>query len=354
MPRSSVSIIVPIYNEAENLLPLYRELATVMTEMGRPCELLFVDDGSIDNSPFILMGLANRDPRVRVVTLRRNSGQTAALSAGIDMARGDVIVTLDGDLQNDPEDIPRMVDELAKGYDLVHGWRRIRHDTLITRRIPSRIANWLIEKVTGVPVHDLGCTLKAIRSDTAKELRLYGELHRFIPILAAWQGARLREVITHHRPRIAGQSKYGLGRTIRVLLDLITVKFLLQYSVRPMQLFGGLGLGLMGASLASLLGTLVMKYGYGVDMTGNPLLLLSACGGIASVQFLMLGLLAEMGMRTYHESQGRRPYQIGRLTNFEDSTLPSSQGTSSLPANLRVYFQRLSDDWPPRDQREAG
>jgi glycosyltransferase involved in cell wall biosynthesis len=317
MSEASVSIVVPVYNERENLRPLYEEVVAAMRSVPRTWELIFVDDGSTDQSTSELEAIAVSDRRVRVVSLRRNFGQTSAMSAGIDMARCDIIVTLDGDRQNDPADIPRLVDELESGpWDMVHGWRKHRQDRLVSRKIPSRVANWLIGRATGFQVHDLGCTLRAVRSEFAKELRLYGELHRFIPILAFWQGARVKEMVTNHRPRVAGTSKYGIWRTVRVVLDLVTVKFLVQYSSRPMQLFGGVGLACIAASFLSLAATLIMRTAYGVDMTGNPLLLLTACAGIAALQFFVLGLLAEMGTRTYHESQNRRPYQIRALTNF--------------------------------------
>ena len=322
MSQICVSIVVPVYNEQENLRLLYQETAAAMQSIQRTWELIFVDDGSTDQSPQELSRIAAGDPRVRVVSLRRNFGQTAAMSAGIDLAQGEVIVMLDGDRQNDPADIPRLLEELERGqWDMVHVWRKNRQDRLWSRKIPSRIANWLIGRATGFRVHDLGCTLRAVRSEIAKELRLYGELHRFIPILAYWQGARVTEMVTSHRPRVAGASKYGIWRAVRVVLDLITVKFLVQYSSRPMQLFGGIGLLSLAASFLLLIATAVMRWNYGIDMTGNPLLLLTACAGIAAIQFFVLGLLAEMGTRTYHESQNRRPYQIRGLQNFETTQI---------------------------------
>src|SRR5262245_55178846 len=264
----SVSVVVPICNELENISPLYQQLAAVLPSMGRWWEIVFVDDGSTDGSTDRLKEFAARDERVKVVRFRRNYGQTAAMQAGFDHASGDVIVTLDGDLQNDPLDIPMMVNKLDEGYDLVHGWRKLRQDTLVTRKIPSKIANWLISRVTKFPIHDLGCTLKAIRREIAVELELYGEMHRFIPILAHQRGARCAEVVTRHHPRRFGQTKYGLSRTVRVVLDLITVKYMLDYFASPMKLFGRFGLACLLVSLVAGFATIGMKLLGGVDMTG--------------------------------------------------------------------------------------
>lgn len=305
-----VSVVVPIYNERENLPLLYDELSRVLRSTGRSYEMIFVDDGSTDGSAEALGRLARTDSRMKVIQFRRNFGQTAALSAGLDHASGDAIVTLDGDLQNDPADIPMMLAKLDEGYDLVHGWRKHRKDAYINRKLPSRIANWLIARVTGFPVHDLGCTLKAMRYEVAKDLRLYGEMHRFIPILAHWQGARCVEVETRHLPRRFGQTKYGIWRTVRVILDLITVKFMIAYSTSPMKLFGGLGLMSLLGSLVSGAATFLMKWPGGIDLTGNPLMLLTGFLSITGLQFFVLGLLGEMGVRTYFESQGMRPYRI--------------------------------------------
>lgn len=313
----SLSVVIPIYNERDNLGPLYQSLQAVLPELGQPYEILFVNDGSSDGSTEGLRELAARDPRVKVIEFRRNYGQTAALRAGMQHASGDVVVTMDGDLQNDPADIPMMLARLAEGYDLVHGWRRHRRDALVNRKIPSRIANWLISKVTGFAVHDLGCTLKAIRREIAQELRLYGDMHRFIPILAHWHGARCAEVVTRHHPRKFGKTKYGIWRTFRVLLDLLTVKYMLGYWTSPMKLFGGLGLVSTSAGLASACATVVMKVAGGTDMTGNPLLLLSVLGLVVGGQFLVLGLLGEVCARIYYECQDRTPYTIRHLINFQ-------------------------------------
>ncbi|NOX53198.1 MAG: glycosyltransferase family 2 protein [Planctomycetes bacterium] len=313
----SVSVVIPIYNEVENIDRLYDALRPVMDGLQEPYEILFVDDGSTDGSTERLQALAERDPRVKVIEFRHNFGQTAAMDAGLHAASGEVIITMDGDLQNDPADIPMMLAKLREGYDLVHGWRKDRHDAFLRRKVPSRIANWLISRVTGFPVHDLGCTLKAIRREIAEELHLYGEMHRFIPILAHWRGAKCVEVVTRHHPRQFGQSKYGLSRTFRVVLDLITVKYLIQYLVSPMKLFGAMGLACGAVGLGSAVATVWMKLAHGIDMTGNPLLLLTVFSFMITMQFLILGMLGELGARTYYESQGKHPYAIRRMVNFE-------------------------------------
>ncbi|RMG39408.1 MAG: glycosyltransferase [Planctomycetota bacterium] len=313
-----VTIVVPVYNEQESVRPLYEEVARVFAEREERVEILFVDDGSTDGTAEELRRIIAADDRVRVIWLRGNFGQTAAMDAGIRAARGRVVVTMDGDLQNDPADIPEMLALIDQGYDLVHGWRKDRKDRFVTRILPSRIANWLIARVTGFPVHDLGCTLKAIRREVAQELSLYGEMHRFIPILAHWRGARCIEMVTHHRPRRFGTSKYGLSRTLRVLLDLITVKFLISYTKSPMRLFGGIGLACAGFSFVSGAATVTMKVG-GTDMTGNPLLLLTVFAGLASIQFFSIGMLGELMMRTYYESQDHRPYAI-RWDSLSDTS----------------------------------
>jgi glycosyltransferase involved in cell wall biosynthesis len=311
----SVSVVVPICNELENIPLLYQQLAAVLPSLARPWEIVFVDDGSTDGSSERLTELAARDTRVKVIRFRRNYGQTAAMQAGIQHSSGEVIVTLDGDLQNDPLDIPVLVKKLDEGFDLVHGWRKLRHDTLLTRKIPSRIANWLISRVTGFPIHDLGCTLKAIRREIAIELELYGEMHRFIPILAHQRGARCVEVVTRHHPRRFGQTKYGLSRTVRVLLDLITVKYMLDYFASPMKLFGRFGLGCLAVAMLAGLATAAMKLAAGTDMTGNPLMLLAVLGTIAAIQFFSLGLLGEVNARIYYGSQPRQNYAIRDLIN---------------------------------------
>jgi glycosyltransferase involved in cell wall biosynthesis len=313
-----VSIVIPIFNERENIRPLYDSLSPVLAGLGQPYEIVFVDDGSRDGSYDELLGLSRLDTNVKIVRFRRNFGQTAAMAAGIDHSSGQVIVTMDGDLQNDPADIPLMLDKLREGYDLVHGWRKDRQDALVHRKIPSKIANWLIARVTGFPVRDLGCTLKAMRREVAEDLQLYGEMHRFIPILASWQGARCAEVITRHHPRTRGQTKYGLWRTFRVLMDLVTVKYLIQYSVSPMKLFGGIGVLCGITSVLAGTATVTMRFTDDVHMIRNPLLLLTVFAGMVSVQFFMMGVLGEVCARIYHECQGKRPYRVRTLVNFDE------------------------------------
>lgn len=313
----SITVIVPIYNEHENIVPLYRQLTDVLLGMARPYEILFVDDGSTDGGRQQLQALSAADLHVKVVCLRRNYGQTAALQAGIQLARGDLIVTIDGDLQNEPADIPMMVARLEEGFDLVHGWRQQRQDALLSRRLPSRIANWLISHMTRFPIHDLGCTLKVMRREIAQELELYGEMHRFIPILAHQRGARCTEVVTRHHPRRFGKTKYGISRTFRVLLDLVTVKYLVDYFASPMKLFGGIGMACAGVGLLAGIMTLAMKIIGGVDMTGNPLLLLTVLASLATLQFLSLGLLGEVNARIYYTTQPKQNYAIRELLNFD-------------------------------------
>lgn len=314
----ALSIIVPVYNELDNLEPLHAAISAVTRKIGGAYELIFVDDGSRDGSGQMLDRLAAEDPAVKVVHFRRNFGQTAAMSAGLRLATGDVMVLVDGDLQNDPADIPVLLAKLDEGYDLVHGWRRHRHDAWLSRKLPSRLANWLISRVTGFAAHDLGCTLKAMRREIAGELRLYGEMHRFIPILAHWRGARCAEVVVRHHPRQAGQSKYGLSRTARVLLDLMTVNYMVRYHTSPMKLFGGFGLVSLIAGGTAAAATVVMKL-RGTDMTGNPLLLLTVFASLAGLQFLVLGMLGEVAVRTYYESQDLAPYAVRSLVNFGQS-----------------------------------
>ena len=312
-----VSVIVPIFDELENVEPMYRELSETMQNQSRSYELVLVDDGSCDGTAGRLREIAADDDRVKLVLFRRNYGQTAAMHAGIQNANGQYLVTIDGDLQNDPRDIPMMLDKLDEGFDLVHGWRKDRKDNLVSRKIPSRIANWLISKVTDFPIHDLGCTLKAMRREIGTQIELYGEMHRFIPILAHQLGARSVEVVTNHRARQFGETKYGIGRTFRVVLDLITVKYMLKYFSSPMKLFGKLGLWVGGAGVMSTLAAVAMKVVGGTDMTGNPFLLLGILATILSVQFFSLGLIGEVCARIYYTSEQRTNYQIREMVNFE-------------------------------------
>jgi glycosyltransferase involved in cell wall biosynthesis len=312
-----ISVVVPVYNERENIRRLYDATCPVLDALDHDYELLFVDDGSTDGSFDELGRLAGADERVKVVRFRRNFGQTAAMNAGLHLATGDIIVTMDADLQNDPLDIPLLLAKLNEGYDLVHGWRKNRQDRLVNRKLPSKLANWLISRVTGFPVHDLGCTLKAMRREVAQDLQLYGEMHRFIPILAHWRGAHCAEVVTRHHPRQFGQSKYGISRTTRVLLDLVTVKYMTEYMASPMKLFGKMGLFSIAVGIAAGAATIAMKLAGGVDMTGNPLLLLSVFAGFVGMQFLVLGMLGELGVRTYFESQNKQPYTVREMMNFD-------------------------------------
>ena len=310
-----VSVVVPLYNEADNVRPLHDALSAVLEPLGRTYELILVDDGSRDETPRLLREVAAADPRVKVVLLRSNFGQTAALSAGLKRAAGEAVVTLDGDLQNDPADIPAMLAKLDEGFDYVHGWRKDRQDALVHRKIPSRIANRLIARVTGVSVNDLGCALKVMRREVAQELRLYGDMHRFITVLAARNGARCCEVVTRHHPRTRGVSKYGLSRTFRVVLDLVTVYYLVRHLRSPMRLFGGVGLACGAVGSLAGFATVVMKLAAGVDMTGNPLLLLTVLSLMVGVQFLALGLLGELGSRIFYEVHGGEPYAIRETLN---------------------------------------
>lgn len=308
-PPVFVSVVVPLYNEVGNVQDLHRELTASLTRLGRPFEILLVDDGSRDGTTESVLDLEAHDPRVRAIVLRRNFGQTAAFSAGFDHARGEVVVTSDGDLQNDPADIPALVAKLDEGFDLVCGWRQQRQDTL-SKRIPSFFANRLISWATGVRLHDYGCSLKAMRVEVVRGIRLYGEMHRFIPAVASWMGVRVAELPVHHRPRLRGASKYGLGRTVRVLLDLFTVKFLLAYGTRPAHLFGLMGLGFGGLG-AGILGYLAfIRLFLDTAIGGRPLLLLGALLFLTGVILVNFGLMGELLVRTYHESQGKPIYVV--------------------------------------------
>jgi glycosyltransferase involved in cell wall biosynthesis len=308
-----LSVVIPIYNEALNLRELYQEFVTVLGAWGRPFELVLVDDGSTDDSFAILSELQHADARVRVIRFRRNFGQTAAFSAGFRFARGRLIATADGDMQNDPSDLPRMVDLIDQGYDIVCGWRKDRKDTFLTRRVPSMFANGLISWATGVRLHDYGCSLKVFRSEVVKPLKLYGEMHRFLPAIASELGVRITEVVVNHRARTRGQSKYGLSRTVRVILDLVTVKFLLSYSTRPLQIFGLIGgLMLLGGLAVSTYLAYVRLFAY-QSIANRPLLLLGVLLIFTGVQLVTIGLLAELQSRTYHESQDKPTYVIREI-----------------------------------------
>jgi glycosyltransferase involved in cell wall biosynthesis len=312
--QPELSIVIPIRNEAENLPELYKQFTAALTGFGRPYEILLIDDGSTDASGKILAEMAARDWHVRVIRFRRNFGQTAGFSAGFAYARGRLIITADGDLQNDPADIPAMVERLEqKERDIVCGWRRDRKDKWLTRRVPSMLANALISKATGVKLHDYGCSLKVFRAEVVKPLRLYGEMHRFIPAIASEMGVSIDEVVVNHRARVAGTSKYGLSRTLRVILDLLTVKFLLRYSTRPLQIFGLVGMiaGSLGLLITGYLGFVRLFLGHGIG--DRPLLLLGVLLVFSGLQFLTIGLLAEMQARTYHESQDKTTYVVREI-----------------------------------------
>ncbi len=309
-----LSIVIPIRNESPNIRPMYDEVMGTLGTTGRTFEVLVIDDGSTDDSFAQLAALQATDPRLRVIRFRRNFGQTAAFAAGFAHARGRLVVTSDGDLQNDPRDIERMVQLSDRDdYDIVCGWRKDRKDTFVTRRIPSMAANWIISKATGVPLHDYGCSLKVFRAEVVKSLRLYGEMHRFLPAIASEQGVRIAEVVVNHRARMAGTTKYGLSRTIRVILDLVTVKFLLSYSTRPLQIFGLLGMvsGGLGALITAYLGWVRLVEHQSI--ADRPLLILGMLLAFVGVQFLTFGLLAELMARTYYESQGKPTYVIREL-----------------------------------------
>jgi glycosyltransferase involved in cell wall biosynthesis len=305
-----ISVVIPVFNEEGNLAVLHQELTAALDAFGKRYEILFVDDGSTDASFALLKSLHHRDDRVRVVRFRKNFGQTAALAAGFAEARAPVIVTLDADLQNDPTDIPRLVERLDAGFDIVCGWRKDRKDPFLSRRLPSQVANWLISVTTGVHLHDYGCTLKAFRSEVVKNLQLYGEMHRFIPAVASAFGVSIDEMVVGHRPRRAGQSKYGISRTVRVILDLITVKFLLDFSHRPLQVFGlaGLSAGAVGFALGCYLTW--VKFGLGQPIWGRPLLILAVLLMVMGVQLVSLGLLGELQARSYHENRSSPLYAI--------------------------------------------
>jgi len=321
----SVSLIVPIYNEAENIPLLYEAVTKVLQRLQIPYEFILVNDGSKDESAGRLERLAQQDPAVKVIEFRKNYGQTAAMEAGMQAASMKTVVLLDGDLQNDPNDIPMLLKKLDEGYDLVHGWRKNRQDAFLHRKLPSKIANWLISRVTGFPVHDLGCSLKAMRIEIARELHLYGEMHRFIPILAHWRGARCVEVVTTHHPRKFGVSKYGISRTTRVLLDLMTVKYFIQYAVSPMKLFGSIGLLCWLVSLLAGTATIGMKLRGNVDITGNPLFLLTAMSAMMGMQFLFFGMLGELCSRIYFAAQNQTNYAIRQTWNFDKPTYSLDQ-----------------------------
>jgi glycosyltransferase involved in cell wall biosynthesis len=311
-----ISIVVPVYNELDNVEAVYSAISSALQAMECTYEIVMVDDGSSDGSYSVLTRLASEDAALKVIRFRRNFGQTAAMSAGFDYAKGNIIIPMDGDLQNDPSDIPRLVEKIHEGYDVVSGWRRDRKDTFITRKIPSLLANAIISSLTGVHLHDYGCTLKAYRREVLDGINLYGEMHRFVPALASQFGAKVVELPVNHRPRLHGVSKYGISRTLRVILDLMTVKFLMSYSTKPIQLFGKWGVYTILAGVGTGTMTLYMKIFEHLSMNRNPLLILTAFLLFMGVQFIVLGLLGELNARTYFESQGKPIYAVKDRINL--------------------------------------
>lgn len=313
----TLSIIIPIYNEKENIAPLYEGLIHALSACDRQYEIIFIDDGSTDGSAAILMELASKDNKVKLINFRHNFGQTAAMMAGIDHASGEIIIPMDGDLQNEPADIPLLLAKLDEGYDVVSGWRKNRKDSLLIRNFPSHVANWLISKVFGVKLHDYGCSLKAYRKDVLKEVRLYGEMHRFIPVYASWQGGKVTEIPVDHHPRLHGNSHYGLERVIKVLLDLIVLKFLVKYANKPIYVFGGFGLASIAISFAAGLFAVYLKLFEAKAFISTPLPLLVVMAFITGIMSILMGLLSEVIMRTYYEAQHKPAYVIRNTVNID-------------------------------------
>ena len=319
-----LSLFLPVLDEEENLRPMHAKISAALDALGKTAEVIYVDDGSTDKSLDILKQIAAEDDRVRVISLRRNYGQTAAMSAGIDAAKGDILIPMDADLQNDPADIRRLLDKLNEGYDVVSGWRKNRQDKLISRKIPSQIANKVISIIGGVPLHDYGCSLKAYRRDVIQDVKLYGEMHRFIPIYASWAGARVTEIPVDHHARTMGKSKYGISRTIKVIFDLMTIKFMASYQTKPIYVFGTFGMLAFAASVLSGLYAIFLKFAHRLglpqfhaDFVETPLPILCIVMFAISVQFFLMGLLAELSVRTYHESQDKAIYAVRERVGFE-------------------------------------
>jgi glycosyltransferase involved in cell wall biosynthesis len=310
-----LSVVVPVFNEEDNVNTLYTKIIEAVSLLGKSFEIIFIDDGSSDNSYKHLEKIARTDERVKVIRFARNFGQTAGLAAGIDYASGEVIIPMDADLQNDPADIKLLLDKLDEGFDVVSGWRKNRQDEFITRLIPSWLANKLISVISGVRLHDYGCSLKAYRREVIKDVRLYGEMHRFVPIYATWMGGKVAEIPVNHQARQFGKSKYGISRTFKVVLDLMTVKFLAEYATKPIYVFGSAGLWSFAAAFATFVWMVVLKYFYNTTFIQTPLPVLSAMFLMLGVQFILMGLLAELLMRTYHESQGKRIYLVKTALN---------------------------------------
>ena len=312
-----LSLFLPVLDEEENLRPMHARIAEALNQLGKTAEVIYVDDGSTDKSLEILREIAANDARVRVVSLRRNYGQTAAMSAGIDAARGEILIPMDADLQNDPKDISRLLDKLNEGYDVVSGWRKNRQDALVSRKIPSQIANRIISFIGGVPLHDYGCSLKAYRRDVIQDVKLYGEMHRFIPIYAAWAGARVTEIPVEHHARTMGKSKYGISRTLKVVFDLITIKFMASYQTKPLYVFGTFGFLAFLLSIIAGIWALFLKIFEGTSFILTPLPIITVVMLAIAVQFFLMGLLAELLVRTYHESQDKAIYTVREKIGFD-------------------------------------
>lgn len=311
-----ISVIIPVFNEEGNISKLLSELKSVLSRLDHQYEIIAVNDASTDGSLQALRAAAEADRRVRVISFKFNSGQTAAMSAGIKHSIGEIVIPMDADLQNDPNDIPRLVDKMGEGYDVVSGWRRDRKDDLIKNRVPSIIANWIIRKITGVPIHDSGCSMKAYKGDMIREVDLYGEMHRFIPAYMAWHGGKVAEIVVNHRPRASGKSKYNVFKTFRVVLDLIVVKFLSKYMNRPVHFFGGIGFVSLALGILAGLAAIILKLFRLRDFVATPLPVFSALLVIVGVQLAVMGVIAEMIMRVYYESRDATPYKIAEKINF--------------------------------------
>jgi len=311
-----LSLFLPVLDEEDNLRPMHAKISEALNALGKTAEVIYVDDGSTDKSLEILREIAGGDERVRVISLRRNYGQTAAMSAGIDAANGKILIPMDADLQNDPKDIARLLEKLDEGYDVVSGWRKNRQDKLVSRKIPSQIANRIISWIGGVPLHDYGCSLKVYRRDVIQDVRLYGEMHRFIPIYASWAGARVTEIPVDHHARTMGKSKYGISRTVKVVFDLMTIKFMASYQTKPIYVFGTFGLIAFLLSMFAGLWAFALKFIYGVSFILTPLPVIAIVLLAISMQFFLMGLLAEMLVRTYHESQNKTIYAVREKIGF--------------------------------------
>ena len=313
-----LSLFLPVLDEEDNLRPMHAKISEALNALGKTAEVIFVDDGSTDKSLEILKEIAAGDDRVRVISLRRNYGQTAAMSAGIDAAKGNILIPMDADLQNDPADIIRLLEKLDEGYDVVSGWRKNRQDKLISRKIPSQIANRIISWIGGVPLHDYGCSLKAYRRDVIQDVKLYGEMHRFIPIYASWAGARVTEIPVDHHARTMGKSKYGISRTVKVIFDLITIKFMASYQTKPLYVFGSFGVIAFFISMIAGIWAIVLKLFFNTSFILTPLPIITIVLLAISVQFVLMGLLAELQVRTYHESQDKAIYAVREKIGFNE------------------------------------